>query len=153
LPTVQPIAAGARNLLVVSAAAVLLLVGLLSLPSSLRSTTAQGMEPVATTGTSSAEKLLVTNMLRLPGGLAFEMTDTPTGTETIVTAVPEGMGNTVAAGDVLLVYSPSGETLGTGTALRDILTREFEKGVTTYSFVIRRGASTMDAEFRLEVAG
>lgn len=153
LPAAQPIAAGARNLLVVSAAAVLLLVGLLSLPTSLRPSTSQEMNQVATQGSQSAEKLLVTNMLRLPGGLAFEMTDTPTGTETIVTAVPEGMGNTVAVGDILLVYSPSGETLGTSTALREILTREFEKGVTTYSFAIRRGARTMDAEFRLEVAG
>ena len=149
----QTIATGARNLLVVSAAAVLLLVGLLSLPMSLRPTLAQATDPAATTGTGSAEKLLVTNMLRLPGGLAFEMTETPTGTETIVAAVPAGTGNTIAVGDVLLVYGPSGETLGTGTALREILMREFEKGVTTYSFVIRRGASTMDAEFRLEVAG
>ena len=97
--------------------------------------------------------LSVTNVLRLPGGLAFEMVQTQAGTETIVSAVPEGMGNTVAVGDVLLVYVPTGEALATDTALRDVLTREFAKGVTTYSFVIRRGASTMNAEIRLGVAG
>lgn len=163
VPAAQPATIGPRNLLVMSAAAVLLLAGLLSLPQVLRPA-----EPVATatvaptdlatqagpaTGDAAGQGLLVTNMLRLPGGLAFEMIETPTGTATTVSAVPEGMGNTVAVGDVLLVYAPSGETLGTGTALRDILTREFATGVTTYSFVIRRGDSTMNAEIRLGVSG
>jgi len=56
-------------------------------------------------------------------------------------------------GDVLLVYTPSGETLGTETALSDILKREFALGISSYSFVVRRGASTMDAGFRLGDAG
>ena len=81
------------------------------------------------------------------------MTETPTGIETKVSFVPEDDESTLEVGDVLLVYEPSGETLGTKTALRDILTREFAKGLTTYSFVIRRGASTMNAELRLGVAG
>ena len=138
-----------------SAAAVLLLVGLLLLPQALRSggTGATASVGAATHDAAAPETLLVTNVLQLPGGLAFEMVDTPTGTETIVSNVPDGMGNTVAVGDVLLVYAPSGETLGTGTALRDILTREFTNGITTYSFVIRRGDSTMDAEIRLGAAG
>lgn len=148
---------GPRNLLVMSTAAILLLVGLLSLPQALRNA-----DPVATavaapaapaTPAPAAGALSVTNVLRLPGGLAFEMVQTQAGTETIVSAVPEGMGNTVAVGDVLLVYVPTGEALATDTALRDVLTREFAKGVTTYSFVIRRGASTMNAEIRLGVAG
>ncbi len=154
---------GPRNLLVMSAAAVLLLVGLLSLPAvfkqadpvataSVAPTTA-APTVAATPVAAPSDALLVTNMLRLPGGLAFEMIDTPTGIETTVSEVPEGAGNTVAVGDVLLVYAPSGETLGTGTALRDILTREFANGVTTYSFVIRRGDSTMNAEVRLGVSG
>ncbi|WP_333816706.1 serine/threonine protein kinase [Tabrizicola sp.] len=155
-PAVQPAATGSHNLLLMSAAAVLLLVGLLVLLQALRSgdpAAAVSSGSVAAVAPAASDSLLVTNVLRLPGGLAFEMVDTPTGTETIVSVVPEGSGNTVAAGDVLLVYAPSGETLGTGTALRDILTREFAKGVTTYSFVVRRGDSTMEAEIRLGVAG
>lgn len=146
-----------RDFLVISAAAVLLLVGLLSLPAQLSSWNAPVADagPVASVDTAGVAKdmLVVTNVLRLPGGMAFEMTETPTGTETKVSAVPEDDESTLAVGDVLLVYGPSGETLGTDTALRDILTREFAKGLTTYSFVIRRGASTMNAELRLGVAG
>lgn len=162
-PTAAPATIGARNLLVMSAAAVLLLAGLLSLPLVLRPTgpaasatvTPSDLSTLAGVASANAasQGLLVTNMLRLPGGLAFEMVETPTGTETIVSAVPEGMGNTVAVGDVLLVYAPTGETLGTGTALRNILTREFATGVTTYSFVIRRSDGTMNAEIRLGVSG
>ena len=67
--------------------------------------------------------------------------------------MPPGAAGSLAVGDVLLVYTPTGETLGTATALRDILTREFTNGVTIYSFGIRRGASTMNAEFQLGVTG
>ncbi len=152
-------AKGIRDLLVSSAAAVLLLVGLLSVPTQLASWNHPvAVPPTSPTAASTARnaaqgELLVRNLLSLPGGMAFEMVETPTGTETIVTAVPTDSPGTLAVGDVLLVYGPSGETLGTATALRDILTREFAQGVTTYSFVIRRGASTLNAELRLGVAG
>jgi hypothetical protein len=150
-----PVSKGPRDLLVASAAAALLLVGLLALPATLRSTAAPtAMADAAPAAPAKAETpLVVTDMLRLPGGLAFEMTETPTAIETIVSAVPEDLVGSVAVGDVLLVYRPTGETLATASALRDVLTREFADGVTTYSFVIRRGASTMNAEFRLGVAG
>jgi serine/threonine protein kinase len=151
-----PVAKGPRDLLLTSTAAVLLLVGLLSLPTHLRPTGDPAAAATTQTAAANAKAempLRVTNMLRLPGGLAFEMTETPTAIETVVSAVPDDLDGTVAVGDVLLVYSPSGETLATTTALRDLLTREFANGVTTYSFVIRRGASTMNAEFRLGVAG
>ena len=152
--TVQqaPAAKGSRDLLVSSAAAVLLLVGLLSLPGLLQPTGAESVAPAAAP-VSKEPLVLVTNILRLPGGLTFEMSDTPTGTETVVSEVPPDAADSLAVGDVLLVYVPTGETLGTATALRDILTREFANGVTTYSFGIRRGASTLNAEFRLGVTG
>jgi len=155
-PAPQP--KGQRDLLVSSAAAVLLMVGLLSLPGLLQTngTAVSVSSAAAATAPAStpAEQLVpMTNILRLPGGLSFEMTETATGTETIVSEMPPDAAGTLAVGDVLLVYTPTGETLGTESALRDILTREFAKGVTTYSFGIRRGASTMDAEFRLGVTG
>jgi hypothetical protein len=92
-------------------------------------------------------------MLRLPSGLAFEIVETATGVQTVVSEVPEGFDTDMMQGDILLVYAPSGEMLGSETALRDILRREFANGVTTYSFVIRRATDTLDAEFRLGVAG
>ncbi|MFO1202583.1 MAG: serine/threonine-protein kinase [Tabrizicola sp.] len=149
---------GPRDVLVSSAAAVLLLVGLLSLPVGLGHSNA----PVATDAAQAApaatqvrddQKLSVMNVLRLPNGLAFDIEETPTGAQTVVSEVPEGFATNMQPGDVLLVYAPSGETLGTENALREILKREFADGVTTYSFVIRRGTSTLDAEFRLGVAG
>jgi hypothetical protein len=149
-----------RDLLISSTAAILLLVGLLALPLPDDLTASPAPAAVAAVTASppaeaaqSAEALVVTNVLRLPSGLAFETIETATGTQTVVAEVPDGVVTNLQVGDVLLVYAASGEPLGTPNALREILKREFANGVTTYSFVIRRSTSTMDAEFRLQVAG
>jgi serine/threonine protein kinase len=146
-----------RDVLFTAAAAVLLLVGLLSLPELLRPSSAPATLPVdssaATTAPQKGETLLVVNALRLPNGLAFETVETATGMMTIASTVPAGVETNLQVGDVLLVYTASGETLGTQTALSDILRREFARGVSSYSFVVRRGDRTIDAEFRLGDAG
>lgn len=146
-----------RDVLFTAAAAVLLLVGLLSLPELLRPSSAPATLPVdssaATTAPQKGETLLVVNALRLPNGLAFETVETATGMMTIASTVPAGVETNLQVGDVLLVYTASGETLGTQTALSDILRREFVRGVSSYSFVVRRGDRTIDAEFRLGDAG
>ena len=162
-PAVDQTARGPRDFLVASAAAVLLLVGLLSLPDIL----GRGSEAVAATGAPATTVatggtaiavpadpgLLVTNVLRLPGGYTFDVVETATGAQTVVSELPPDFQGSIQVGDVLLVYAATGETLGTATALREILTREFASGITTYSFVIRRGDSTVDAEFRLGETG
>lgn len=143
-----------KDVLVTAAAATLLLVGLLSLPGLFSRADAVPTVTLAAPATAPEPAALpVVNVLRLPNGLTFESVDTATGTQTVVAEVPAGAETTLQVGDVLLVYAASGEMLGTETALRDILQREFSTGVTTYSFVIRRGATTMDAEFRLAAAG
>jgi tRNA A-37 threonylcarbamoyl transferase component Bud32 len=148
-----------KDVLVTAAAATLLLVGLLSLPVLFQRDATVSAQPrtipEATTipAARTAESLPVVNSLRLPNGMTFEAVETATATLTVVTEIPAGTETTMQVGDVLLVYGASGESLGTGTALRDILQREFSVGVTTYGFVIRRGTSTMDAEFRLGNAG
>lgn len=142
-----------------AAVAVALVAGLLGLTGHLSPGKAPVAQPSAsltvatTTETPAAKTLQVVNMLRLPNGLTFEAVDTATGTQTVVAEVPAGAETTLEPGDVLLIYSASGEMLGSATALRDILQREFQQGVSTYGFVVRRGASTVDAEFRLGVAG
>jgi serine/threonine protein kinase len=158
--TSTPAGRGMRDLLISSTAAILLLVGLLALPLPDDLTASPAPAAVAAVTASppaeaaqSAEALVVTNVLRLPSGLAFETIETATGTQTVVAEVPDGVVTNLQVGDVLLVYAASGEPLGTPNALREILKREFANGVTTYSFVIRRSTSTMDAEFRLQVAG
>jgi len=160
---------GPRDVLMSSTAAVLLLVGLLSLPNILNRGS-EGVAPAATAATAPAEApapavvaaaeapaaspelLPVTNVLRLPGGHAFDVIETATGAQTVVSELPAELQGSVQVGDILLVYVPTGETLGTSTALREILQREFANGITTYSFVIRRGDSTLEAEFRLQAA-
>ena len=147
-----------KDVLVTAAAATLLLVGLLSLPGLFsRGDAAPTAVPTATLAAPVAAApehaaLPVVNVLRLPNGLTFESVETATGTQTVVADIPAGAETTLQVGDALLVYTATGEMLGTETALRDILQREFLVGVTTYGFVIRRGATTMDAEFRLAAA-
>ncbi len=148
---------GQKDVLVMAAAATLVLVGLLSLPDFLPKAGGQIAQQPASVVTPIAgqagEALLVVNSLRLPNGMAFDSVETATGTMTVVATVPDGVDSTLQVGDVLLVYAASGETLGTDTALSEILRREFALGITSYSFVVRRGASTMDAGFRLGVSG
>ena len=143
-----------KDVLVTAAAAALLLVGLLSLPGLLQKSPVQAVAPVGVAAVSVAEpgaaQLPVVNAVHLPNGMVFEAIETATGTMTVVAAVPDGLDSSLQVGDVLLVYTASGETLGTDTALSDILKREFALGVATYDFVVRRGDRTMDAGFRLE---
>ena len=95
------------------------------------------------------ETLPVVVELRLSNGLTFDMVDTPTGTQTVVAAVPAGAGTDLQVGDVLLVYRPTGETIGTTGALSAILERELSGGVATFGFTVQRRGSTLDATFRL----
>jgi serine/threonine protein kinase len=147
-----------RYVLHASAAAILVLVGLISWGYPVRQDD-PATPPVSASATAGPEALgnpdtgPVTNLLRLPSGLTFEIVEKSTGTQTIVAEVPDGVATDLEVGDIILFYAASGETLGTSTALREILVREFNKGASTYSFVIRRGASTLDAELRLEVSG
>ena len=146
------------------------MIGLLALPTGLKlgtdpasvaaapivaATDASSLAPAVSPAVAPAASLdlPVTNMLRLPNGLAFEIVETATGVQTVVSEVPDGLDTDLMTGDILLVYVPSGEMLGTSTALREILQREFANGITTYSFVIRRATDTLDAEFRLGATG
>jgi serine/threonine protein kinase len=153
---------GPREILVASTAAILLLVGLLSLPGMLNTRDTRVARvtesnvlalPTAEVTASTTDVLPVVNVLQLPGGYSFEAVGTATGTMTRVAEIPPGAETTLQVGDVLLVYAATGETLGTADALREILQREFASGVSTYGFVVRRGTVTTDAEFRLGVAG
>ena len=169
-PTAAPARRGLLQLVSGTLAAGLLLIGLLALPTGLKlgtdpasvaaapivaATDAPSLAPAVspTVAPAASLDLPVTNMLRLPNGLAFEIVETATGVQTVVSEVPDGLDTDLMTGDILLVYVPSGEMLGTSTALREILQREFANGITTYSFVIRRATDTLDAEFRLGATG
>ncbi|NHB76349.1 serine/threonine protein kinase [Rhodobacter calidifons] len=157
----EVIAAWRRSPALLGGGAVVLLalVGLLALPKLLPADrgpapeAAPAIAQAAEADAAPVRNLTVVNALRLPNGMTFEINETTTGTQTVVAEIPPGVETDLKPGDVLLIYSASGEMLGTGTALRDILQREFGQGVTTYSFVVRRGTRTVDAGFRLGVAG
>jgi serine/threonine protein kinase len=146
-----------KDVLVMAAAATLLLVGLLSLPDLVPKVGGKAVQPGASVAAANAgqtgERFPVVNAVRLPNGIAFESVETATGMMTVVATVPKGADTDLQVGDVLLVYAASGETLGTDSALGDILKREFALGISSYSFVVRRGDSTIDAGFRLGDAG
>ncbi len=100
--------------------------------------------------------LPVVDQLQLAGGYRFDIETTPTGIRTVVAGLPEGASNAGAAGllpgDVLLAYSATGETLGTATALREILLRETANEVATYTFAIQRDAEVTVGSFTLPVS-
>jgi serine/threonine protein kinase/membrane-associated protease RseP (regulator of RpoE activity) len=95
------------------------------------------------------ESLPVVSELRLQGGLTFAIVQTATGPKTIVSAVPLGAGTGLLPGDLVLDYRPTGEIIGTETALRDILVREAGNGVATYSITVQRETNRIEAMFRL----
>ncbi|MFN6926196.1 MAG: serine/threonine protein kinase [Tabrizicola sp.] len=99
------------------------------------------------------ETLPVVDRLDLENGLSFEMLATPTGVQTVVAAVPGTTVTDLAVGDVLVVYSETGETLGTATALLDILKREKSKNVATFGFAVQRDGSMATGSFRLPGLG
>lgn len=95
------------------------------------------------------ETLPVVDQLRLPGGLTFDIVATQAGTQTVVAALPTAGGADLLVGDVLVVYSSSGEKLGTAIALADILKRELTNKVATYGFAVQRNGSMTVGSFQL----
>ncbi|WP_374645106.1 serine/threonine protein kinase [Tabrizicola sp.] len=95
------------------------------------------------------EALPVVVEMRLANGLAFQMVETPTGTQTLVSAVPAGTATDLEVGDVLLLYRATGETMGTTGALASVLQRELTGGVATFGFTVQRRGGTVDASFQL----
>jgi hypothetical protein len=149
---------GPRDLLVSSAAAVLLFVGLLSLPGDAIGRLWPGDPPTVATASvagsfAPSSTLPIVHRLELENGMAFEMAQTPTGVQTVVVALPDSISTDLQVGDVLLVYAATGETLGTETALADILKRESANNVATYGFAVQRNGKMAVGSFQLPEAG
>jgi tRNA A-37 threonylcarbamoyl transferase component Bud32 len=94
--------------------------------------------------------LPVVARLQLENGLMFEMESTGTGMRTVVASVPESAADGgLRMGDVLIAYAATGETLGTETALREILLRETANEVATYGFAVQRAEGVAVGSFTL----
>lgn len=133
---------GPRDLLVSSAAAVLLLAGLLSLPGDLIQRFAPGEGQAVFPDTA-------TDRIVLPGGMAFRTVATSTGFQTVVADLGDGTDSDLQVGDVLLVYAATGEPLGSATSLAEILRLGVAKNVATYGFAVQRKGNVSVASFKM----
>ncbi|NJS40245.1 MAG: hypothetical protein HC783_15945 [Rhodobacteraceae bacterium] len=94
--------------------------------------------------------LPVVARLQLENGLMFEMESVGTTVRTVVASVPESAADGgLRMGDVLVSYAATGETLGTETALREILLREVANKVATYGFAVQRAEGIAVGSFTL----
>jgi hypothetical protein len=99
------------------------------------------------------ETVPVVDLLTLEGGLAFESLQTPTGPRTMVSALPATGEPGLQIGDVLLTYTPTGETIGSVSVLAEILRRETKNDVATYGFALQREGEYASGGFRLSSQG
>jgi len=99
------------------------------------------------------ETLPVVDSLTLEDGLAFESLHTPTGIRTVVSALPTTGEIDLEVGDVLLTYAPTGEIIGSASALAEILRREVKNDVATYGFALQRKGEYALGGFRLSSKG
>jgi serine/threonine protein kinase len=137
---------GSRDLLVASAAAVVLLAGLLSLPGNL----GQGLQPAAATQAVATPELTVAaDRVELANGMVLHTVDTSNGARAVVTILPQGADTDLKSGDVLLVYAATGEVIDGAPALQALLSRETAKGVATFGFAVQRDSGVAVGFIRL----
>jgi hypothetical protein len=122
-----------RDLLVASAAAVLLLAGLLSLPGDL----IQRLWGTSTDVAASTAAPPVAQV-SLANGIVLQTVETAHGARAMVYALPEGAETDLQVGDVLLVYAATGEMIDSAHAAQSLLAREMSNGVATFGFAVQR---------------
>lgn len=96
------------------------------------------------------ETLPVVTELRVGDGLLFEMQPSPTGVRTVVLRSADAGDGTLLPGDSLLAYLPTGEILGTATALAEIVKREGANRIATFSFAVQRQGKATEGFFKVE---
>ncbi len=136
-----------QNLLVSSAAAVVLLAGLLSLPGDLvQRFLPADRSTAAATATGSG---LAAGQFELANGVVLQDIETGDGPRPVVVALPHGLVTDLQVGDVLLVYAATGEMLDSASALVNLLKRAIADGVTTFGFAVQRNGSMAVGTLRL----
>jgi hypothetical protein len=83
----------------------------------------------------------------LANGFAFAQRDVDGEIVTQVAYAP--VGSNFRAGDVILSYVSTSETIGEGISMADLLEREMAAGTTTFSFAVRRAGEVWIEAFRL----
>jgi serine/threonine protein kinase len=139
-PAAHPVSAGKparralRPLLAASAAAVLLVVGLGSLPAFLDRANGTATASLATTGAA----LMAASPVELVNGIVLHTVETAQGARAMVSVLPEGVSTDLQVGDFLLVYAATGEMIESAEAVQTLLLRESENGVATFGFAVQR---------------
>jgi hypothetical protein len=136
--THKPASRVSRDLLIASAAAVLLLAGLLSLPGDLIQRlwgASSNVELTAGAALTGAEPVA---QVSLANGIVFETVETAHGARAMVFALPEDAETDLQVGDVLLVYAATGEMIDSAHAAQALLEREMSNGVATFGFAVQR---------------
>ena len=95
------------------------------------------------------ETLPVVDILTLEDGLTFESRQSPTGIRTVVSVLSVTGETDLEVGDVVLTYAPTGEAVGSASALAEILRREAKNDVATYGFALQRKGEYASGGFRL----
>jgi hypothetical protein len=129
-----------RDLLISSAAAVLLLAGLLSLPGDLvQRLWSPAAVPTTTAGFARvADAAAVEGRVELENGIVLQTIETGDGPRAVVSVLPDTAKSDLQVGDVLLVYAATGEIIESATAVRALLGREAASGVATFGFAVQR---------------
>jgi serine/threonine protein kinase len=140
---------GPRDLLVSSAAAVLLLAGLLSLPGDLVQRFLPAALPTAPEAIAAAGSGLAAGQIELANGIVLQTIVTSDGSKPVVAALPAGALTDLKVGDVLLVYAATGEMLDSAAALDALLGREIANGVATFGFAVQRDGAMAVGSFQL----
>ena len=136
-PTAKPASRVSRDLLVASAAAVILLAGLLSLPGDLIQRL-WGAPTVPVTAGAALTGAAPFAQVSLANGIVLQTVETAYGARAVVFALPEGAETDLQVGDVLLVYAATGEMIDSAPAAHELLKREISNGVATFGFAVQR---------------
>lgn len=96
------------------------------------------------------QTLPIVTEFSLRTGLRLQMQPTPTGVRTVVAEAPDAGETGLSTGDILLAYLPTGEILGTETAMAEILKREVANQIATFSFAVQRQGSVATVTFQAD---
>jgi serine/threonine protein kinase len=141
-----------RGLLVASVAAVLLVVGLLSLSGApVNRTTTLAADPVTAGATMTARGSGAP--VELVNGIVLTTVETAGGARAMVSVLPEGAMTDLQVGDVLLVYAATGEMIESAEAVNALLEREIANGIATLGFAVQREGKMAVGYIGLSVLG
>ena len=90
------------------------------------------------TVTDQSANLEVVDEIALLNGLRFQVRNTPAGAATDVSAAPVGTEDQPKVGDVVVGFLPTSEKIGPDLGIQELITRELDKGTTSFPLAVAR---------------